>query len=182
MATILIPLANGVEEMEAVIITDTLRRAQLNVQTVAIGDALLITGSRRVVIQADALWRDTEFDVVDSIIIPGGAPGAAALSTFRPLLEQIQVFDRANKLIGAICAGPLVLQSAGILDNRTVTSHPSVMQDLTVPMYSNERVVEDQNLITSQGPGTAFEFALTVINRLEGNETAAAVAAGLILP
>jgi 4-methyl-5(b-hydroxyethyl)-thiazole monophosphate biosynthesis len=181
MANILIPLANGVEEMEAVIITDTLRRAKLNVVMVSISDSLMVTGSRGVMLQADDVWGNHKFDSTDAILIPGGAPGAAALSEFVPLLEQLQVFDRTGKLIGAICAGPLVLQSAGILENRKVTCHPAVAQALTMPHHVNDRVVEDRNLITSQAPGTAFEFALAVITRIEGSESWAAVGAGLIL-
>jgi putative intracellular protease/amidase len=92
------------------------------------------------------------------------------------------VDERDDKWLAAICAAPRVLQAAGVLAGRTVTSHPSVRDELTVPTLSDERVVVDGRLVTSQGPGTAFEFALALLRNVEGTAVADRVAAGLVLP
>jgi len=182
MHRILVPLADGTEEMEAVIMVDTLRRAKLEVVTAAVGTTRTITASRNMILVADALWSEIDPDDFDVILLPGGAGGTAKLAGHPPLLEVLRTFNRAGSLIGAICAGPLVLQAAGILPGRRVTCHPGVASELTATARLGARVVEDANLITSQGPGSSFEFALAVITRLLGHDAAAAVATGLILP
>jgi 4-methyl-5(b-hydroxyethyl)-thiazole monophosphate biosynthesis len=182
MPAVLVPLANGVEEMEAVIIVDTLRRAEIEVVTVAIETSKTITASRGVVLVADALWSEVDASQYDGIILPGGAAGSDALSHHMPLIETLREFDATDKFMGAICAGTLVLQAAGILTNRAVTCHPGVAAQLVATARQNGRVVKDGELITSQGPGTSFEFALAIIEHLTSTHTATTVAAGLILP
>ncbi len=182
MPTVLVPLANGVEEMEAVIIIDTLRRSELNVVSASIEDTQTITCSRGVSLVADTLWSEIDPNHYDAILLPGGAGGSKRLSRHTSLIEALQAFEKNDKLIGAICAGPLVLQAAGILHKRAVTCHPAVASQLVATSRQNERVVQDRNLITSQGPGTAFEFALAIISHLLGTNIATEVEQGLILP
>ena len=182
MSEILVPFADGSEEMETVIIVDTLRRAKLSVTSVAIGNSRSITGSRGVVLMADALWGDIQTGTFDAIVLPGGAVGTQAMINSPELLATIRQFMDDGKLIGAICAAPLALQAAGILHNRKVTCHPAVADELTQATRLSKRVVQDGNLITSQGPGTSFEFALALIAALLDAGAAASVAAGLVLP
>jgi protein deglycase len=182
MPSILVPLADGVEEMEAVIIVDTLRRASLRVVTASIGENRTVTASRGVVLIADELWDTVAADDYDAIVLPGGAGGCERLSKHPSLLETLRIFSNSEKLVAAICAGPLALQAAGILQDRKVTCHPAVASQLTATARSNARVVEDGNLITSQAPGTTFEFALAIITHILGSEAATTVEAGLILP
>jgi 4-methyl-5(b-hydroxyethyl)-thiazole monophosphate biosynthesis len=182
MTKILVPFADGSEEMETVIIVDTLRRATLSVTSVALGNSRTITASRGVVLVADALLGEIRPDTFDAIVLPGGAGGTQAMINCPELLSTLRQFMDAGKLIGAVCAAPLALQAAGILHGRKVTCHPAVADQLTQTSRQTERVVQDRNLITSQGPGTTIEFALAVIAELLDAESAATVAGGLILP
>ena len=178
---IIVPIADGSEEMEAVIIIDTLRRAKFDVVCAAIGNSRTITASRNVILTADALWGETNPNNFDAVILPGGAVGTDNMIKCQSLLKTLQAYNRQGRLIGANCAAPLVLQAAGILKGRTVTCHPAVSEQLTVPERSTDRVVHSENLITSQGPGTAMEFALAIITKLAGQPTAEKVADGLVL-
>lgn len=181
MPAVLVPIANGTEEMEAVIVIDVLRRAQWTV-TVAGVDDNPITASRGVRILADKAWREITPADFDILMIPGGAPGVERFLQFPPLLDTIKAFHKAGKWIGAVCAAPLVLQAAGILNGRKATCHPGVAARLTTTVRSNEHTVTDGRLVTSQGAGTTFEFALTMIGLVDGLEKARAIAAALVLP
>ncbi len=186
MTSIVLPLADGVEEMEAVIVVDVLRRASWQVTTAAIGDSPLVTASRGVVLKADRLWQDNMAtghgtETIDGIVIPGGAGGAQALCRHEGVLECLRACDRNGRLIGAICAGPLVLQASGILHGRRYTCYPGVQDGITGAHHCNEKTVRDNRLITSQGPGTAFDFALALIEAVDGAAKAAAIRRQLVL-
>lgn len=180
MTNVLVPLADGVEEMEAVIIIDVLRRAECRVVAAGL-KSLTVTASRKVVLVADALLGDVSIASFDAIVLPGGGPGTAALRADRRVIDAVRVLHSGGKLVGAICAAALVLHDAGLLDGRRFTSHPSVSQMLTQGTRVDERLVEDGNILTSQGPGTAFDFALAVAARLKGQRVADAVASAMIL-
>lgn len=180
MPTVLVPLANGVEEMEAVIIVDVLRRAQWTVTTAGVDDGVLIA-SRGVRLVPDKRWDDIRPADFDILMIPGGAGGVDRLKADARVLEAVRLFTQAGKRIGAVCAGPLVLQAAGILAGRRVTCHPGAAKDLTVTPRLTDRVVVDGTLVTSQGPGTSFEFALAMIRLVDGAEKADTLAKGMVL-
>jgi protein deglycase len=181
MPTVLIPLADGVEEMEAVITIDILRRAQWNVTVAGLEDGI-VTASRGVRLVPDQTWSAIDPRAFDILMIPGGAGGAEHLAQDERVLETIRLFDRSGKRIGAVCAGPLVLQAAGILKGRQATCHPGVADKLTATIRLNDRVVVDRNLVTSQGPGTCFQFALALVCLVDGPEKAAALAQAMVLP
>ncbi len=180
MPTVLVPIANGTEEMEVVIIIDILRRAQWSVVVAGVDDGL-ITASRRVCLMPDNSWRDINPDDFDILIIPGGAPGVKRFMSFPPLLQAIRDFDRAGKWIGAVCAGPLALQAAGILKGRRATCHPGVAAQLTATPRLNDRTVVDGHIVTSQGAGTTFELALTLVRLAEGPSQARVIAEDIVL-
>ena len=180
MANVLVPIADGSEEMEAVIIVDVLRRAKWNVVTAGV-TGKTITASRGVCMVADEVWSDVSPQDYDVLLLPGGVGGTQAMAADESLLEAVRAFAEDGRLIGAICAAPLVLQAAGVLQGRRATCHPSVAGDLTVPEVLSERVVVDGRIVTSQGPGTAFEFALKILELVDGPEAARSVAAGLVL-
>ena len=176
----LVPLASGVEEMEAVIIIDTLRRAGWDVVSVAIEGNTTIQCSRGVVLIADQLWEQIDPADFDLIVLPGGLKGTEALTAHAGLAEAIRIFLTSERTVAAICAAPLVLQAAGVLTDRTVTCHPSVTDDITITETSSSHVVIDNNLITSQGPGTAMEFALTLIQQIDGEAKAKQIANAMV--
>lgn len=180
MPTVLVPLANGVEEMEAVIVIDVLRRAQWTVTAAGLDEGVIVA-SRGVRLVPDKPWSEIEPDAFDILMIPGGAGGTARLKADVRVLDVVRAFDRAGKPIGAVCAGPLVLQAAGILAGRRVTCSPAVTERLTVTPRLTDRVVVDGHLITSQGPGTSFEFALAMVRLVDGDAKADALAKGMVL-
>lgn len=181
MARVLIPLADGCEEMEAVIVTDVLRRAGLDVVTAGLQEGM-ITASRGVHLVADIFWGEIDGSDYDMIILPGGMGGTEALCAHDGVQQVLGEFAMNQKQIGAICAAPLALFQAGILQGRKFTCYPGVeeMMDDSVTR-SDDRVVEDRNLITSQGPGTAIEFALKIVERLVDQQTADEVAKGMLV-
>ncbi len=183
MTSILIPMADGVEEIEAVVVIDVLRRAGWRVTVAAIGDSPVVTASRGVTLTADCLWHDAgqNLAAIDGLVIPGGAAGTRALCRHEGLLDCLRDFDKQAKLIGAICAGPLVLQAAGILHGRRFTCYPGVESDITGAHHDTKKTVRDQQLITSQGPGTAFDFALTLIEAVDGPAHAGTIRRQLVL-
>lgn len=179
---VLIPLADGVEEMEAVIAMDILRRAGIDVVSAALGTRREVTASRGVRLLADALWQDQTPLAYDALLLPGGAVGARTLMSDARVLAALRAHVAAGRLVAAVCAAPLVLQAAGVLDGVAATCHPAVAAELTRAVHRAERVVRTAGIITSQGPGTSMEFALAVVERLAGRPAAEQVAAGLVLP
>ncbi len=180
MIRVLIPLAEGCEEMEAVIVADTLRRAGWNVVLAGLHGTAPVTASRKVKIVPDARWEELDLLSFDLLVLPGGAGGTKALCEHDGVQEAIRVFDIEEKWIAAICAGPLALHKAGVLKGRAFTCFPGVEKEMHRADRSDEAVVIDRNFITSQGPGTAFAFALKLIELLENEQTAEKVRAGLI--
>lgn len=182
MTTAMVVIADGTEEMEAVIVVDVLRRAGWEVTAAAIGGAGTITASRGVRIIADCRFDAAAARETDCLILPGGAGGTEVFRTTASLLEVLRQRHRESRWIAAICAAPLALQEAGILETQRYTCHPGVSDRFQTGIHCRDRVVTDQHLITSQGPGTTFEFALEILLRLEGAAASNAVRSGLILP
>lgn len=181
MPSVLIPLADGVEEMEAVILIDVLRRAGMDVTSAGLTGAA-VTASRGVRLVPDKAWADIRPGSFDVLAIPGGAEGVNRLKADTRILNTVRVFHGAGKWIAAVCAGPLVLQEAGILTGRRATCHPGVAAQLTATARLDDRVVVDGHVITSQGPGTSFEFALALVRYVLDPEKARSLAKAMILP
>lgn len=181
MATALVPIANGSEEMEAVIVIDLLRRAGIDV-TVA-GDATVVTCSRGVKIIPDTTIEElTDDDTYDAVVLPGGSQGVDALAASHTLELLVRRHHAAKKYIAAICAAPTLLHEWGLLAPATVvTSHPGVESVLQGHTYVTDRVVTAGRIITSRGAGTATEFSLEIIRRLVGDAAAARVATDIVL-
>jgi putative intracellular protease/amidase len=130
---------------------------------------------------ADAAWRDVQPAQFDVLLLPGGMEGSRRLAEDRGVQDAIRSFVSAGKTVGALCAAPLALQAAGVLAGRRATSHPSVRAQLGSARALDERVVTDGRIITSQSAGSAFEFALSVLELVDGPESARRVAPGLVL-
>jgi 4-methyl-5(b-hydroxyethyl)-thiazole monophosphate biosynthesis len=181
MARTLIPLADGVEEMEAVIVADTLVRAQWQVTLVGL-EAGVVTASRGIKLQPDATWDAIDPDTFDIMVLPGGAGGAARLAADPRITDALRAFRAQDRWIAAICAAPaVVLHAAGITLARRATCYPGMEVGLDGTDWQEDRVVVDDRIVTSRGPGTAFEFALTLIRLIDGDETADEVAAGMLI-
>lgn len=175
--TALVPLAEGAEEMETVIIVDVLRRAGVEVTLAGVDGPSAVRCSRGVLLMPDTALSDVSgnFDV---IVLPGGAGGAARLCTSSEVGRRLQAQEQRSALIGAVCAAPIALHKHRIGLGKRVTSHPSVRADLEAEyLVVNEVVADAGNLVTSQGPGTSFEFALTLVSKLLGPEKAEEVRA-----
>jgi 4-methyl-5(b-hydroxyethyl)-thiazole monophosphate biosynthesis len=180
MPRVLVPLADGVEEMEAVIPIDMFRRAGWEVVSAGM-TASVVKASRGVQIVADKQWKDLDPATFDIIVLPGGAKGSAFLASHDGVLDVVRSFVKAGKIVAAICAAPLALQAAGVLKGRKATSHPAVASQMNVPEYVEEAVVVDGRIITSRGAGTAFEFALAIIELADGAAKAHSIASEIVL-
>jgi len=171
MATVLVPLAQGCEELEAVTIIDLLRRAGVTVVVAGL-EAGPVIASRGVVllpeVTLDAVL-DRDFEMV---VLPGGLGGAQRLEADRRIAALLRNMAERGRYVAAICAAPKVLASAGLLANRRATSFPGVLDARAVTglEYREEPVVQDGRIITSRGPGTAMDFALALIEALDGRE------------
>jgi len=180
---VLVPLAQGCEELEAVTIIDLLRRAGIEVISAGL-DAENITASRGVKLVPDTDLESALKDDYDMIVLPGGLPGADHLDNDDRLKTALKTMAKNDKYIAAICAAPKVLASAGVLNGKTATSYPGFLDDpeLSGITLSDEAVVIDGKVITSRGPGTAMDFALELIEVLSGKETRNTVEAALVRP
>ncbi len=171
MANVLVPLAQGCEELEAVTIIDLLRRAQINV-TVAGLEAELspITASRGTTLLPDTTLDQALASDYDMLVLPGGLPGADHLNDDERIIKLIQQMAAVDKYICAICAAPRALARAGVLEGKRATSYPGTLDKMDIPgmNFSGEPVTIDGKIITSRGPGTALDFALSLIEALGG--------------
>lgn len=166
---ILVPLAKGFEEIEAVSIIDILRRAELNVVVAGVGKKLIL-GANGITIQADAVVADIKSDDLQMIVLPGGWDGTNILAEDADVQRLLKEMKEKNKMIGAICAAPFALNKAGVL-SQNYTCYPSVEEDIRVDGYSSDKkVVKDGNVMTSRGPATAICFALAIVKELKGDE------------
>lgn len=175
---VLVPLAEGFEEIEAVCVIDTLRRAGLEVVAAGLKPGP-VKASRGVVIVPDALLDDVLDQFFHLIVLPGGMPGAKTLGTDPRIRKLLETARGGTGWIGAICAAPaMVLEPLGILEGIPATGHPSLSDRL--PSYNGQRVVTHGRLVTSQGPGTSIEFALELVRQLCGEPKAREVAAPML--
>jgi protein deglycase len=175
---VLVPLAPGFEEIEALTVVDILRRAGAEV-TVAGTVAGPIEGRSRIKVIPDSIMEGVSGSDFDMIVLPGGAVGADNLKKDPRVKRVVEELYNKGKFVTAICAAPKVLSAIGITEDRTVTSHPSVRGEIK-GRITEDRVVVDGNMITSQGPGTAMEFAFKLVEALFSPEKAEEVNKGVL--
>lgn len=179
MARVLIPLADGCEELEAVTVIDLLRRAGVNV-TVAGLKSGIVKASRGVQIVPDATLDVALHEDYDMVVLPGGLPGATHLREDPRIIALLRKMAAAGRYTAAICAAPRVLAEAGVLQGKQATCYPGALDGLPGVSVSSAPVVRDGKVLTSRGPGTAMDFALELIETLAGRETRRQVEAGLV--
>lgn len=171
MSKILIMLANGFEEVEAVTVIDYLRRTGIEAEAISTEKELVVEGAHGIRVVADKfLDQLKDLSGYRGVVIPGGRPGAMALRENGRVIQIIQELHYSGKLVAGICAGPLVLERAGVLKDKTVTCYPGFDKEMKDVFIKEDLVVKDGNIITSRGPATTVYFALKIVEYLQGEE------------
>jgi 4-methyl-5(b-hydroxyethyl)-thiazole monophosphate biosynthesis len=178
VSRVLVPLAEGFEEIEAVTVIDLLRRAGIEVVTAGL-ESKHVTGSHGIAVTGDTTAGEVDAGAFDALVLPGG-PGTRHLHESARVREWVESFHRSGRLLAAICAAPTVLEAAGVLAGRPATSHPAHAHAMRACDYRTDAVVRDGNVITSRGAGTAIAFAAAVVSALSGEERAADVLARIV--
>jgi protein deglycase len=179
MTKVLIPLAQGCEELEAVTMIDILRRAGIQVITAGLEPGT-VRASRGTVLVPDTTLNEALQQDFDMVALPGGMPGAEHLKNDERIIALLQKLSSEGKFTAAICAAPMALHRAGLLEGKRATSFPGVLDALPGNhRYTSERVVVDGTIVTSRGPGTAMDFALRLVELLAGEPASAQVESAL---
>lgn len=179
MSKVAVLLADGFEEIEATTIIDVLRRAEVEVDVIGV-DKLDVTGAHRLGMRAD-LVLGKQRAVYEMLILPGGLPGAHTLRDHAGVQALIEQHHKAGKWLAAICAAPIALGKARVLEGKKATCYPSFEGELTGATPVTDRVVQDGKVVTSRGPGTALDFALHLAELLRGKQVAADVRTGMLV-
>lgn len=167
---ILVFLANGFEEVEALTVVDYLRRMEIEVDMVSITDDKQVAGAHGINVLVDKRIKDINSNDYDGLVIPGGLPGSTNLRDNDRVIEIVKSMNQDQKMIAAICAGPIVLDRAGIIKDKSITSYPGFEDDLKEANYKEESAVRDGNIITSRGPSLAIDFAIEIVRYLLDEE------------
>ncbi len=180
MARVLVPLAQGCEELEAVTITDLLTRAGIEVVTAGL-DGNPVKASRGITLMPDKTLDQVMDEPFDMLVLPGGLPGADHLNSDPRIHQLLKRLSSEGAITAAICAAPKVLLKVGLLDGKKATSYPGALNglDLQKVDLQPERIVTDGKVVTSRGPGTAMDFTLTLIEQLLGRAKRDEVEQGL---
>lgn len=166
-------LADGFEEIEAISVVDILRRGNIPVEMVSIMGKKEVVGAHNIVVVADVLFEQVDYSEVAMIILPGGGLGTKNMAEHIGLGEQIIKQSTTGKWIAAICAAPTILGKLGLLTGKVATCYPGCESQLIGAAVTNPAsVIVDGNIITSRGPGTSFDFALKIVEVLQGREVA----------
>ena len=177
---VLVLVADGFEEIEAVTLIDVLRRADLEV-TVASPDGAVVNGAHGIRMGTERRFADVKAADHDALVLPGGTSNARTLASHAEAQRLIKEARALDKVVGAICAAPLALKAAGVIQGAQITSFPGMEREFAGEKYREERVVKDGNVLTSRGPGTALEFALAVVADLEGKAAADKLRSGMLV-
>ena len=169
---ILVFLANGCEDVEAITVIDYLRRADIDVTTVSIHDTNDIITKSNITLTADTNLNDIDPKEFDGLYIPGGTKGAEALRDDDRVINIVKAFNDEEKLIAAICAGPIVLNKAGVLADKRATSFPDLKDDIdnVLEYVDDQMVVTDGNITTSRGAAVTVYLAMRLVEIIKGAE------------
>ncbi|MCP4137472.1 MAG: DJ-1/PfpI family protein [bacterium] len=171
---VLVPLADGFEEIEALTIVDVLRRAKIDVTTICIGENP-VRGAHDIAVKADKHIDDIPFAEYNFIALPGGMPGSANLRDDERIISLVTDIHSRNGYVSAICAAPIVLARAGLIDGKKATAFPGIEGQLGNIEYIPEPVITDGKIITGKGPGCAIPFALKLVEIIAGEKTSVSI-------
>lgn len=174
--TVALFLAPGCEEIEALTVADILFRAGIACDTISVAEGREVTSSHKITIVADKHISEADLDAYDMLVLPGGLPGTPNLHACAKLMDAVRSFAKAGKPLSAICAAPSVFAEEGLLEGRRATSNPGfhhVLAERGAELVTDEPVVVDGNFTTSQGMGTAIDFALEIVRRFQGDDAVA---------
>ena len=180
MKKIAIHLATGFEEIEAITIIDVLRRAGFEVTTVSVTNETLVNGAHQIPVLADKLYSEVNYEDIDMIVLPGGMPGTKNLDQHAGLKDKILQFNQQGKLLGAICAAPLVFGHLHLLVGKKAVCYPGFEQELTGATIVEQATITDKNIITGRGVGAALNFALKIVEILDSKEKAEKLSKALL--
>ena len=180
MVKLMICMADGCEEVEALSVVDILRRARSAIDMVSVNGGDSVTGSHGIVIGMDKKIEEADIDAYDGIILPGGMPGTNHLKAHPAVTDTVKKFYKENKLVAAICAAPTVLGYIGILEGKNATCYPGMEDGLTGASKKTDPVVRDGNIITSRGMGTAIPFGLEIVSYFTDEKTASQLAEQIV--
>lgn len=178
---VLVFLADGFEEVEGLTVVDYLRRMDIVVETVSITEEKNVKGAHDITVVADRnISKINDIGSYSGVVIPGGLPGSTNLRDNDRVIEIVKEVNAGGKLVGAICAGPIVLAKAGIIKGKNITSYPGFEKDLQDGNYKEDNVVRDGNIITARGPALAVDFAIEIVDYLLGKEKATELKEGIL--
>lgn len=180
MSKVLIFMAEGHEEIEALTVVDILRRADIDISMVSITGNKRVPGAHGIVTVCDKLIETVNFDSADMLVLPGGMPGTLNLELCEPLMDQVHGFNASKKGLAAICAAPTVFGKAGLLKDKKATCYPGMEKDLLGANVSTDEVCHDGHIITSRGMGTAIPFALEIVKTFKGEAAAEQMAKNIV--
>ena len=178
---VIVFLADGFEEVEALTVVDYLRRMDIEADMVSITSELEVTGAHDISVLADKTLEDVQdINSYDGVVIPGGLPGATNLRNDPKVIDVVKTMNGKKKLTASICAGPVVLERAGIIEGKKITSYPGYQDKLPGAIYQEQGVVRDENIITARGPALAVDFAIEIVRYLLGDEKASKLKANIL--
>lgn len=176
MSKIAVFLADGFEEVEGLTVVDLCRRAGIETLMVSIMDTKKVTGSHNIVVEADICLPELDFSSLDMLVLPGGLSGVNLLENCQELMEHLDDFNKSGKCISAICAGPTIFGHRGYLKDRNACCYPGLEGELNGAMVSFSEVEVSEHITTSRGLGTSIPFALAIVERYCGKDTASSLA------
>jgi protein deglycase len=181
MKKVIVCLADGFEEIEAIGIIDILRRSDFQVTAASVTGSKEVNGAHHIRVFADEMFENVDFSKVDMMVLPGGMPGAQNLKNHQGLREKVIEFSNKGKMLGAICAAPMVFGDLGLLENRKATCYPGFEGYLKGAEVTSGPVVEDGAIVTGCGPGFVFEFTLKLVEKLAGKDRAESTAGQMLI-
>jgi 4-methyl-5(b-hydroxyethyl)-thiazole monophosphate biosynthesis len=172
-------LADGFEEIEAIVPIDIFRRAEIEAVTISVSSSKLVRGAHNISVFVDRLFSETDFTENDLLYLPGGMPGTKNLDEHQGLKNLLEKQANEKKNIAAICAAPSILGKMGLLKGKEAICYPGFENQLTGAILSNDKLVTSAFISTAKGAGVAIEFALKLVENLKGKQIAEKVAASI---